>query len=59
MHNKKIKGRDFQGEGTQGDNTDIEDKINAAMDNIIEEEEPEEEQPVRRKSKSARPGPVI
>ena len=59
MHNKKIKGRDFQGEGTQGDNTDIEDKINAAMDNIIEEEAPEEEQPVRRKSKSARPGPVI
>ena len=55
MHDEKMRGRDLEG-GSEApeENTDMEDKINAAMDNITEEEPP-----VRRKHKSARPGPVI
>lgn len=60
MGYKRTNGNEPEGAAgaPEGNTTDIENKINAALDNIIEES-PEQEEPVRHRAKSARPGPVV
>ena len=60
MSNRKTRGKLSNGDsGVPDETTDIEDSINAAMDKIIVPPDEEAPQPVRRHSKSARPGPVV
>ena len=60
MGYKRTNGNEPEGAtgAPEGNTTDIENKINAALDNIIEES-PGQEEPVRHRAKSARPGPVV